>query len=207
MYIYYVYIHLYECVPVYIPQSPSRPSSHTHILYLQQPLELLLPCGPHLSKQSEACVATYARQQQGGAGSQHHQRVVRVERRPAAQFDLGTAKEVRGIVWFCCDCGDRLFVLHSHKHRTQTIAAHQAKLSSSSSLPQPLQSLPPDCLRVLGPLLEHAAAFGIERLLLARPSVKAFAGEAGRHFTLDGVTLRDLEVRFDSIQPLCKCTR
>lgn len=36
----------------------------------------------------------------------------------------------------------------------------------------------------------------MERLLLARPAVRAFAGEAGRHFTLDGVTLRDLEVRF-----------
>jgi hypothetical protein len=80
------------------------------------------------------------------------------------------------------------------------VAAHYAKLSTTdqdntNGLPSELEALPPECLRVLGPLLEYAAAFGIERLLLARPAVRPFVGEAGRHFTLDGVTLRDLEVR------------
>lgn len=89
---------------------------------------------------------------------------------------------------------------NTHALIIQVIAAHTAKLSSSPSTTfNPTTSLesllPRECLPVLGPLLEHAAVFGMERLLLARPAVRAFAGEAGRHFTLDGVTLRDLEVR------------
>ena len=67
-----------------------------------------------------------------------------------------------------------------------------SKAGESSSQSDGPPGLPPDCLCVLGPLIEHLKAFGIERVM-ARPRLQPFATAVS--MTLDGVTLRDLEVR------------
>ncbi len=64
----------------------------------------------------------------------------------------------------------------------------------SSALPPFLPpSFPPACLSVLGPLLQHMHTFGMSRLLVSRPSLHPFLVPS-LHMTLDGVTLRDLEI-------------
>jgi DNA mismatch repair protein MSH3 len=135
-----------------------------------------------LSGASEKCIAEYVRE--GG-------RKARVERMPAAEFEWAKAKEV---VW-------KLFSRFQEEEGREEGGGvevidldAEADEAKSSALPPSLPpSFPPACLSVLGPLLQHMQTFGMSRLLLSRPSLHPFLLPS-LHMTLDGVTLRDLEI-------------
>ena len=141
-----------------------------------------------LSLASEKCVAEYVRE-----GGREGGRNVRVERLPAAEFERGRAQEV---VW-------KFFSRFEEEEKGEggkegrpggEVIDLDGEEPKSSALPPFLPpSFPPACLSVLGPLLQHMHTFGMSRLLVSRPSLHPFLVPS-LHMTLDGVTLRDLEI-------------